>query len=82
MKTLWEKENILVTSIFSFSHNVLYPFQNKFSIFSFTYDLLSANAFNLDQYKILLYGKELIHLYNPWYQASHSRIIDWLIDWL
>ena len=25
MKTFWEKEKMLVTSIFSFSHNVFYP---------------------------------------------------------
>ena len=25
LKTLWEKEKMLVTSIFSFSHNVFYP---------------------------------------------------------
>ena len=26
LKTLWEKEKLLVTSNFSFSHSVLYPF--------------------------------------------------------
>ena len=26
LKTLWEKEKLLVTSNFSFSHNVFYPF--------------------------------------------------------
>ena len=29
-KTLWKEEKMLVTSIFSFSHNVFNPFQNKF----------------------------------------------------
>ena len=29
-KTLWEKEKLLVTSNFSFSHSVFYPF-DKFS---------------------------------------------------
>ena len=52
LKTLWEKEKMLVTS-------VLYCSQNKFH-FSVTFILLSANAFNLDQYKILSFGKELI----------------------
>ena len=37
LKTLWEKEKMLVTSIFSFSHNVFYPFQNKFQFFSHVY---------------------------------------------
>ena len=30
LKTLWEKEKMLVTSIFSFSHNVFHSSQNKF----------------------------------------------------
>ena len=30
LKTLWEKEKMLVTSIFSFSHNVFHPSQYKF----------------------------------------------------
>ena len=34
LKTLWEKEKMLVTSIFSFSHNVFYPFQNNFQFLS------------------------------------------------
>ena len=30
---LWEKEKILVTSIFSFSHNIFYPLKEKLSYF-------------------------------------------------
>ena len=33
LKTLWEKEKMLVTSIFSFSHNVFYPFPKRISVF-------------------------------------------------
>ena len=58
LKTLWEQEKMLVTSIFSFSHNVSYPSQNKFQI-SAKFDLLSANASNLDQSKYFSFGKEL-----------------------
>ena len=29
LKTLWEKEKMLVTSIFSFSHSVFYPIREK-----------------------------------------------------
>ena len=43
---------MLVTSIFSFSHNVFYLSKN-------TFDMLSANAFNLDKSGNLLFGKEL-----------------------
>ena len=49
---------MLVSSIFSFSHNVFYHFQKKFN-FSVTFILSSANAFYLDQSKILLFGTEL-----------------------
>ena len=34
LKTLWEKEKMLVPSIFSLSHNVFYPFRNKFQFLS------------------------------------------------
>ena len=36
-KTLWEKEKMLVTSIFSFSHNVFSLSKIKFQIFSHIY---------------------------------------------
>ena len=35
LKTLWKKEKMLVTSIFSCFHNVLYPIKDKSLIFSF-----------------------------------------------
>ena len=44
--------------IFFFSHNVLYPFQNKFQFFSYIYYVV-CKCFQLDQSKILLFGKEL-----------------------
>ena len=37
LKTFWEKEKILVSSIFSFSHNVFYSLQTKFQIFIHIY---------------------------------------------
>ena len=33
LKTLWEKEKLLVKSNFSFSHSVFYPFERLSSIF-------------------------------------------------
>ena len=50
-----EKEKMLVTSIFFFSHNVFYHPQHKFQLFFFS----SANALNLDHSKVLSFGKEL-----------------------
>ena len=49
---------MLVTSIFFYSHNVFYLIQNKFAIW-ITFNLSSANAFNLDQSNNLTSGKEL-----------------------
>ena len=74
--TLYEKpfENIvgkgkkmLANTIFSFSRNVFYPAQNKFKL----YILLSSNAFYLEHYKILLFGKELKHS-----QKTHFRLFE------
>ena len=53
---MWEKEKMLVTSIFSFPHIVFYLSCNKLQ------DLLSANAFKLELSKILSFGKELSHV--------------------
>ena len=49
---------MLATTIFPFSHNVLFPFQKRFQLLAKS-NLLSADAFNLDQSKGLLFGKEL-----------------------
>ena len=47
---------MLVTSIFSFSHNVFYPFKEKFNFFEAKPNLSSALALNLDipQYCVYL----------------------------
>ena len=37
LKTLWKKEKMLVTSIFSFPHNVFYLSQSKFQFLSHNY---------------------------------------------
>ena len=62
---------MLVTSIFYFSHNVFCPSQTNFK-FSITFILSFVNAFNLDQSKILLFGKELrmVGEYQPRLQSD------------
>ena len=45
LKTLWEKEKMLVTSIFSFSYNVFYLIKRKMHHLS-QLKFLSANALN------------------------------------
>ena len=49
-----DKEKMLVTSIFSLSQNVFYLHKDKT-----TFNLLSANTFNLVQSKVFLFGKGL-----------------------
>ena len=40
LKTLWEKEKMLVTSIFSFSHNIFIPIKDKNHHFKYFYEVL------------------------------------------
>ena len=54
-----EKEKMLATSIFSFSHNVFYTIKETEIIIYVTFILLSANALNLDKVKFLLSGNGL-----------------------
>ena len=49
---------MLVTSIFSFSHNVFFPSLYKFQV-SINFILSSVNAFNLGRSRILSFGEEL-----------------------
>ena len=53
---MWEKEKMLVPSIFSFSHSVIYSIMEWNCVFS---NLLPANAFNLVKSKILSFGKRV-----------------------
>ena len=59
LKTLWENDKMLVTSIFSFSCNVFYPINDKSNVEIYVKFLSSANAFNSDKAKILSSGKPL-----------------------
>ena len=44
---MWEKENVLVNSIFSFTHNVFYFSYTKFHFGSAFNFLFAIHAFNL-----------------------------------
>ena len=52
------KAKMLVTSIFSFSHNVVYSIKKTHSIIWGTFELSSLNAFILYKLKILSFGQE------------------------
>ena len=67
------KEKMLVTSIFFFSNNVFHPAENKFPFYGLhLFCHHYANAFNLDQFKILLFVKEL----------NVSQMIVFFSEWL
>ena len=56
LKTLLEKEKLLVTSNFSFSHSVFHPFGELLPFLS-NMKLSSANSFSLEESKICCLGK-------------------------
>ena len=57
LKTPWEKEKLLVTSNFSFSHSVFLSILRSFCHFSLNLKLSSANSFRLDESNICRLGK-------------------------
>ena len=52
-KTLWEKEKLLVTSNFSFSHSVFYPFGELFAIF-ISFKIVICKLQSVEESKICL----------------------------
>ena len=63
LKTLWEKEKMLVTSIFSFSHNVFYPSTDEFKPLSHIW-IVVCKCFQFGQVQNFVIGKELIYFLN------------------
>ena len=57
LKTLREKEKLLIMSNFSFSQSIFHPF-GELSAFSLNSKLLSAKSFNLEESKIYRLGKD------------------------
>ena len=59
LKTLWEKKILLVTSNFSFSHSVLYPFGELCYIFTKS-EIVVCKCFQFGRVENLSFGKWLI----------------------
>ena len=60
LKTLWEKEKLLVTSNFSFSHSVFYPFRDLSAISIFIeIQIVVCKLFQFGRVQNLLFGKGL-----------------------
>ena len=68
-KTLWEKEKMLVTSIFSISQNVFYPFKNKCQFLSQIYFVVCM-CFQFWQ------GKDFV----VWWKVKQSGQCRWTIE--
>ena len=58
LKTLWEKEKLLLTSNFSFSHSVFYPF-GEFAAIFIKYDIAVCKLLYFGRVLNLSFGKEL-----------------------
>ena len=58
LKTLREKEKLLVTSNFSFSHSVFYPFGKLSTIFT-EFEIVVCKLFQFGQSEIMSFGKGL-----------------------
>ena len=63
LKTLWEKEKLLVTSNFSFSHHVFYPFRELSAIF-IEFEIVVCSLFQFGRVRNLSFGKGLS--YTSW----------------
>ena len=59
-KALWEKEKLLVTSNFSFTHSVFYPFEELSTIFIKTEFVVYKFFHSMEASKICRLGKGLI----------------------
>ena len=56
LKTQWEKENLLITSNFSFSHSVFYPFGELSAIF-IVYEIVVCKLFQFGSLKFVVWEK-------------------------
>ena len=90
LKTLWEKEKLLVTSSLSFSHGVFHPSGETSTIF-IKLKLSSANSFKLEDSKICRLGKSLLEFSRTIYSfrlapdiilVSKFRRSEWSHKWL
>ena len=58
LKTLWEKEKLLVTSNFSFSHSVFHPFRKLSAIF-IEFEIVVCKLFQFEGVQNVSFGKGL-----------------------
>ena len=61
LKTLWEKEKLLVMSNYSFSHSGFYPFGKHPTIF-IQFEIVVCKLFLFGSVRIFLFGKALVEM--------------------
>ena len=71
-KTLWEKEKLLITSNFSFSHSVFYLFGELSTIFN-KFEIVVCQLFHFGRVYNLLLGKGLNKALTKWIYGSIIR---------
>ena len=80
LKTLWEKEKLLLKSNFSFSRSVFYCFEN-FLPFSSIQKFSSANSFSFGSLKVTNFSKTLLK-YSLAIKDVHLLFWSWLNKFL
>ena len=78
LKTLWEKEKLLVTSNFSFSHSVFHTLEELSSIF-IKFEIVVCNLFQFGRVQNMSFGKGLIRLCHYTFQQLIIVIMTRLI---
>ena len=92
LKALWEKEKLLVTSNFSFTHSVFYPYRELSGIF-IKFKIVVSRQFQFGPVQNLLSGNGLNHmkgvLVTPSIESRGKTLSDYCfcniymrIDWL
>ena len=79
---MWETEKMLVTNIFSFSHNVFYPLRDKFYHFPPYLIFCLQNAFNLDHFETFCSQKLTNNScvgdeQDPVNSSTNDKFLDW-----
>ena len=76
LKTLWEKEKLLVTSNFSFSHNVFYSIRYCIPFFHILDIVSLCSEFRYKQWQNTFETGSKVTLYNDIFTRVYSKPID------
>ena len=74
LKILWEKEKLLLTSNFTFSHSVFYPF-GELSAISIEFKIVVCKLFQFGSVKKISFGKGLKGRKQFWKRRNCPRSV-------